>query len=633
LFGGLINPTTGLPWFPTQQAINENDCPYSVHLGPPQLSNPQASGFGKVDPGTGLAYTDCPRRNPGDCVARLGDSKSYLGFDVIVGSEVVGGGTRHPFMAYIRANETALKIPLRVVYGQQRVQDLTLLAYESGSNPGENASNGFLTTLFVIAEGPNVGLGPALSDPNNADAIVIGPSTHIDSSIRVNEQPMYCDHVNFSGVFGVKRQGKALVHQAGLTAQQLNYSGTSIVNLDYGKGDFRTFVPDSIKASCHMVGNKGVRVYSTPISSTNYTRKYTTNRAWCLLDLLTNKRYGLGIDHGRFILTEWKALADWCDATVPGIDEDGSPISITRSTFNGVVDARTAQQTLGDFCMMGRFTPPFQDQGKLRVLPMREDEVGTPSAFTGPIIADYDNDIMPGFRQNILWEGGKSTLTYSIKNDSEVANEIKFTFNDHNYDDTERPLVFQDLQAQLLAGRAAGDLSFRVVSKSYAGMGINNLSEAARIGTMLLYYGENDSGGLKNNFTVKFKTWSVLAKLLGLHPWQVIRVLSQRVNRFTERGTLEWSPYAADAFQFFRVTKMTRTDNLVLEIEAQLYAHKSLAEFAALPAAPGSDNPDGQTTANPGDDPKPVDTGKPVPANPDQPLDPVAGAGIQLKAQ
>ena len=633
LFGGLINQTTGQPWFPTQDSINKNDCPYSVHLGPPQLVNPQASGFGKVDPGTGLAYTDCPRRNPGDCVARLNDSKSYLGFDVIVGSEVVGSGTRHPFMAYIRANETALKIPLRVIYGEQRVQDLTLLAYESGSNPGENASNGFLTTLWVIAEGPNVGLGPALSNPNDADAIVIGPSTPgLPSSIIVNEQPIDCGHVNFSGVFGVKRQGKALVHQAGLTAQQLNYSGTSIVNLDYGKGDFRQFTPDSIKASCHMVSNKGVRVYSKPPTPTSYTRKYTTNRAWCLLDLLTNKRYGLGVDHSRFVLSEWTALADWCDESVPGVDELGSPILITRSTFNGVVDARTAQQTLGDFCMMGRFTPPFQDQGKLRVLPMREDEVPADfSAFKGPIIADYDNDMLPGVRQNILWDGGKSTLMYSIKNDSEVPNEIKFTFNDHNYDDTERPLVFQDLQAQLLAGRAAGDLSFRVVSKSYAGMGINNLSEAARIGTMLLYYGENDAGGLKNNFTVKFQTWSVLAKLLGLHPWQVIRVLSQRVNRFTERGTLEWEPYASDAFQFFRITKMTRTDKLVLEIEAQLYAHSSLAQFKALPAAPGVDNPDGQTTNNPGPNPEPGETKNPIPPHPQKPSDPVAGAGILLK--
>jgi hypothetical protein len=634
LFGGLINPTTAQPWFPTQAAINENDCPYSAHLGPPQLTDPKASGFGKLN--GGVPFTDCPRQRPSDCTARLGDSKSYLGFDVIVGSEVVGPFTRHPFMAFIRANETALKIPLRVIYGTQRVQDLTLLAYESGSNPGENASNGFLTTLWVIAEGPNVGCGPALSDPNNAEVDGNpGPSTPgLPSSIIVNEQPIDCGHVNWSGVFGIKRQAKALVHQAGLTAQQLNYSGTSIVNLDYGKGDFRNFVPDTIKASCRMVGNKGIRVYAAPVSATNYTRQYTTNRAWCLLDLLTNKRYGYGLDHSRFILSEWKALADWCDQAVPGIDELGNPISITRSTFNGVVDARTAQAVLGDFCMMGRFTPPFQDQGKLRVLPMREDEVPADFAnFTGPVLADYDNDMLPSIRQNILWEGGRSTLTYSIKNDSELANEVKFTFNDANFDDTERPLIFQDLNAQLLAGRAAGDLSFRVVGKSYAGMGINSLSEAARIGTMLLYYGDNDSGGMKNNFTVKFRTWSVLAKLLGLHPWQVIRVLSQRVNRFTESGTLEWSPYAPDAYQFFRITKMTRQSQLVLEIEAQVYAHSSLAQFAVLPAAPGADNPDGQLTDNPGPNPKPGDTTNPIPPHPQKPLDPVAGAGIQLKVQ
>ena len=326
----------------------------------------------------------------------------------------------------------------------------------------------------------------------------------------------------------------------------------------------------------------------------------------------------------RFNIPEWIALAQWCDEGVASFDEAGSPIVVTRSTFNGAVDGRPASATLGDMCMMGRFTPPFQDQGRLRVLPLRDNEapLTATGAWAGPTIADYDNDLDPTVRQNVIWDNGRSSLTYSIKTDADVQNEVQFSFNDRNYDDTERPIVVQDLNAQLLAGRAAGDLSFRVVTKSYSGMGINSLPEAARIATMLLYYGENESGGLKSNFTVVFKTWSVHAKLFGLHPYKVIRVLSQRVNRFTERGTLEWQPYADDCFEYFRITKMKRTSKLVLEVEAQLYARHSLFTFNQLPAAGTTPNPSGTTTTSGGDSP---DTGsKPTPTD--------GGASIFIKA-
>jgi hypothetical protein len=624
IFGGLINPTTASPWFPTQAMIDENDCPYNRHI--------PGGTFGNLDSLTGQPYKDCPRQRPSDCVARLevpgATPKSYLGFDVVVGTERIGSG-KNAFDAAIRANENALKKPLRVVYGVQRVHDLTLLAFEAQSNPNnsDQAVNGFLRCLFAICEGPIVGCGPAQSDPNNptSDGNPGTSSAAVDSSIRVNEMPIYCNHVDWSGLWGQKRQPKALGGQqgGGLGTQQLNYSGTSIINLDYGRADFRNFQPDSINANAKITGKKDIKTYATPTSAA--VRKYTTNRAWVLFDLLTNKRYGYGLAVSRFNIQEWIDLAAWCDETVAGYDDTGTAVALTRSTFNGVVDGRPAAATLGDCCMMGRFTPPFQDQGKLRVLPLRENEapLTLAGAWTGPTIADYDNDIDTSIRQNIIWESGRSTLQYSIKTDADIPNEITFSFNDRNYDDTERPIVVQDLNAQLLAGRAAGDLSLRAVPKSYSGMGVNSLPEASRLATMLLYYGEYDQGGLQSNFTVKFKTWSVLAKLFGLHPYRVIRILSQRINRFTERGTLEWAPYANDAYEYFRIMKLTRTSKLVLEVEAQLYARSSLNQFAAIPASAGDENAQGTTTTSGGESPTPQPS--PVPAD--------GGAAINIKVQ
>jgi hypothetical protein len=401
IFGGLINPTTNSPWFPTQAMIDENDCPYNRHI--------PGGTFGNLDPLTGQPYKDCPRQRPSQCFDRLNDTLSYLGFDVVVGVERIGAGTKNAFDAAIRANENALKKPLRVVYGVQRVHDLTLLAYEAQSNPNndDQAVNGFLRCLFAICEGPIVGCGPAQSDANDpADDGNPGTSSKaVDSSIRVNEMPIYCNHVDWSGLWGLKRQAKALggTQGGGLGTQQLNYSNTSIINLDYGRADFRNFQPDSIKGDAKITGKKDIKTYATPTSAA--VRKYTTNRAWVLFDLLTNKRYGYGLAVSRFNLAEWIALANWCDEIVSGYSDSGAVVSVKRSTFNGVVDGRPASATLGDLCMMGRFTPPFQDQGKLRVLPLREDEAPLTlgGSWAGPVIADYDNEIDTSVRQNIIW--------------------------------------------------------------------------------------------------------------------------------------------------------------------------------------------------------------------------------------
>jgi hypothetical protein len=623
IFGGLINPYTNTPWFNNQALINQNDCPYSVHLGAPQLSNPSASGFGKINSATGQPFTDCPRAHPADCITRLGDSLSYFGFDVIVQTETIGT-QYNQFMATTAGNESALKTPVRVVYGKVRVPDIILLAYEAQSG-GKSPQDGFLRCLFVVGEGPVWGCGqhPYLdqplvsSDPNDPqDDGNPGPSTvNLDSSIRVNQGVITCDHMDWSGFWGTKRQPRPHSSQefppGGGLPGQLNYSATSMINCDYGRADFRNFNPDDIKASALVWGKKDVKVYNTPTDNP-VPRKWTTSRAWILFDLLTSNRYGMGIDPSRFNIQEWIDLDTWCKETVQGYDESSALVNFQRSTFNGVCDGHPAQNIIGDLCMMGRFSPPFQFEGKLHVIPLREDQF----VETVPQFYDWDWDVTGISKPTrILFTGSgtnkQSTLTYSYQSDADLVNQIKFTFNDERYDWAEHPLVVANQTAQLAAGRAFGDLSFRVVDKSYSGFGITNLFEASRISQMLLDFGEFDSGGLKNNFSIKFRIWSLTAKMLQLHPYQVIKVNSARINRFNESrvsGSYGYGPtvppFAADAYQWFRITKLVRASDQTMEITAQLYP-QALQDYIAIPGAGGKPNPGGTSpgTTSPGDTP------------------------------
>ena len=68
-----------------------------------------------------------------------------------------------------------------------------------------------------------------------------------------------------------------------------------------------------------------VKTYATPTSTP--AKVYTTNRAWCLLDLYTNRRYGLGLDISRFAIQDWIDLAAYCNVTVNSIDETGGTVT------------------------------------------------------------------------------------------------------------------------------------------------------------------------------------------------------------------------------------------------------------------------------------------------------------------
>ncbi|WP_336195725.1 host specificity protein J, partial [Hafnia paralvei] len=94
----------------------------------------------------------------------------------------------------------------------------------------------------------------------------------------------------------------------------------------------------------------------TGIWNGNFKPAYTDNPAWCVLDLLTHPRYGLGQRIGIANVDKWSlyAIAQYCDQLVP----DGFGGTEPRMTCNAYLTSqRKAYDVLSDFCSVMRCMP------------------------------------------------------------------------------------------------------------------------------------------------------------------------------------------------------------------------------------------------------------------------------------
>jgi hypothetical protein len=544
VFGGLLS---------TQAEIDEHDCPWNLHIG------------GSVGvPGSEL-LPPCPRRVRGDCVARLGDSLSWLGFDTGIASYPVGS---RGVIATSRGNETRLKRPLRVIAGKRTVRDLDLLAYVVEIGRPDHPERGAIKLLYAIAEGRLHGLGQPTA----------------------NRAPVQPQH--YSVRFGLPRQPST-----GFTVNANNYSNTAILNVVL-QGDFSKTDPASIQVEIPAEGDDTVRVYASDDPG-DFVEEYSQSRAWWLLHAYRHKRWGLGADVRRFVMQDFVDIDAWHAQNIAFKDEDGVTYTGPRSTFNAELIDRSAQQQINDICLAGRMTVPFPYEGKLRVFPLKkatEEELDA-----APVFTDYEES---GFEPNIVREGKpeKSTLRRSVMSDRELPNAIKITFDNEAKKNQEEPLLFDDVDAQLRAGRAFGDTGRREVEKSYGLLGVTPVGEASRLGILLRDLGEFDEGGLENNLRIRFQTF--FTHTLTLYKSKVVRVLSRSlVNRRT----------GVQKFEYFRVRSVRRLPSLLVEVSAQAYPVEYYAKTEDI--VPGvtpaeiirpNPRPEPNPGGFPGDRPRPV---------------------------
>ncbi|EOB4762447.1 phage tail protein, partial [Escherichia coli] len=161
---------------------------------------------------------------------------------------------------------------------------------------------------------------------------------------------------------------------------------------------------------------------------------YSNNPAWCLWDMLTHPRYGMGKRLGAADVDKWAlyAIGQYCDQPVP----DGFGGTEPRMTFNAYLSQqRKAWDVLSDFCSAMRCMPVWNGQ-TLTFVQDRPSDVVWP--YTNSDVVADDNGV--GFR-----------YSFSALKDRHTAVEVNWTDPQNGWQ-TSTELV-EDPEAILRYGR------------------------------------------------------------------------------------------------------------------------------------------------------------------------------------
>ncbi|EHZ3995473.1 host specificity protein J, partial [Salmonella enterica] len=143
---------------------------------------------------------------------------------------------------------------------------------------------------------------------------------------------------------------------------------------------------------------------------------YSNNPAWCLWDMLTHPRYGMGQRIGAADVDRWAlyAIGRYCDQMVP----DGFGGTEPRMTFNAyLAQQRKAWDVLTDFCSAMRCMPVWNGQRLTFVQDRPSDTVWT---YT------RSNVVMPD-------EGTPFRYSFSARKDRHNAVEVNWTDPDNGW--------------------------------------------------------------------------------------------------------------------------------------------------------------------------------------------------------
>ncbi|GDI07603.1 phage attachment tail tip protein J [Escherichia coli] len=161
---------------------------------------------------------------------------------------------------------------------------------------------------------------------------------------------------------------------------------------------------------------------------------YSNNPAWCLWDMLTHPRYGMGKRLGAADVDKWAlyAIGQYCDQRVP----DGFGGTEPRMTFNAYLSQqRKVWDVLSDFCSAMRCMPVWNGQ-TLTFVQDRPSDVVWP--YTNSDVVVDDNGV--GFR-----------YSFSALKDRHTAVEVNYTDPQNGWQ-TSTELV-EDPEAILRYGR------------------------------------------------------------------------------------------------------------------------------------------------------------------------------------
>ena len=217
------------------------------------------------------------------------------------------------------------------------------------------------------------------------------------------------------------------------------YPNTALVGV---KVDSEQFGSQQVSRNYHLRG----RILQVPSNYNPQTRQYSgiwdgtfkpaysNNMAWCLWDMLTHPRYGMGKRLGAADVDKWAlyVIGQYCDQSVP----DGFGGTEPRITCNAYLTTqRKAWDVLSDFCSAMRCMPVWNGQTLTFVQDRPSDKVWT---------YNRSNVVMPD-------DGAPFRYSFSALKDRHNAVEVNWIDPDNGWE-TATELV-EDTQAIARYGR------------------------------------------------------------------------------------------------------------------------------------------------------------------------------------
>ncbi|EFJ4238143.1 host specificity protein J [Escherichia coli] len=217
------------------------------------------------------------------------------------------------------------------------------------------------------------------------------------------------------------------------------YPNTALVGVQL---DSEQFGSQQVSRNYHLRG----RILQVPSNYNPQTRQYSgiwdgtfkpaysNNMAWCLWDMLTHPRYGMGKRLGAADVDKWAlyVIGQYCDQSVP----DGSGGTEPRITCNAYLTTqRKAWDVLSDFCSAMRCMPVWNGQTLTFVQDRPSDKAWT---------YNRSNVVMPD-------DGAPFRYSFSALKDRHNAVEVNW-IDPNNGWETATELV-EDTQAIARYGR------------------------------------------------------------------------------------------------------------------------------------------------------------------------------------
>ncbi|HAV7428818.1 TPA: DUF1983 domain-containing protein [Escherichia coli] len=217
------------------------------------------------------------------------------------------------------------------------------------------------------------------------------------------------------------------------------YPNTALVGVQV---DSEQFGSQQVSRNYHLRG----RILQVPSNYNPQTRQYSgiwdgtlkpaysNNMAWCLWDMLTHPRYGMGKRLGAADVDKWAlyVIGQYCDQLVP----DGFGGTEPRITCNAwLTTQRKAWDVLSDFCSAMRCMPVWNGQTLTFVQDRPSDKVWT---------YNRSNVVMPD-------DGAPFRYSFSALKDRHNAVEVNWIDPDNGWE-TATELV-EDTQAIARYGR------------------------------------------------------------------------------------------------------------------------------------------------------------------------------------